>query len=27
MDVELINQGPVTIIIDSQQRHMPRRSA
>ena len=27
MDVEIINQGPVTIIIDSQQRHLPRRSA
>ena len=27
MDIELINQGPVTIVIDSQQRHMPRRSS
>ena len=25
MDVELINDGPVTILLDSADRHLPRK--
>ncbi|MCH8102998.1 MAG: D-aminoacyl-tRNA deacylase, partial [Chloroflexi bacterium] len=27
MQVELVNDGPVTIMLDSQERNTPRRSA